>query len=82
MKIDKLLCLDRLSIACTLGSFICLSFISSKWITIGKSTSYSWVCSYFSIDFDVSMSVCDFSKCLWLTISSIELPKSGSLKMS
>ena len=79
MNIDKFSCLDRLNIACTRGSFIFSSLISSN--TVIPPSSYSWgnfnsyILSY------VSLSESDFSKSLSLTISWIITSLSSSLGM-
>ena len=74
-----MLCLDRLNIARTLGSFISRSLNSSCIIIITPS-SYS--CGPFnsSIDSYISNSVSVFSKSLLLTISSFTRSMSFSFK--
>ena len=80
-NIDRLLCLDRLKITWTRGSFVSFSFISFKRKIIGDSELDSWGCFNASIDSCVSTAVSNFSNNLSLTISSIKRPQSFSLRM-
>ena len=66
-----LLCVDRLNIAWTRGSFISFSSEASEIKAIGWSESYSCGCFKSSIDSEDSISVSDFSKFLWFVILSV-----------